>query len=268
MKKIHGITVLSFLLLWGWGLGPAAGSPQEVQKSQIQKAKIFQDEYQLISESDLYCSIYALEKPDYDIRVISSERGGEKLLSSDADTLYIDKGKQDGLEVGQIFLIVSVGDRLSDPVSGKSVGYLVSRRGKARIVRLEEDRGIVTAEKVCGQVMTGDFLVPFQEKEGALGKDEGFDAFLEEDKGLNGNIVYLDRDYRIVGSGSWGIIDLGGDDGLQVGQQLTVFKRVQKDVPRQAIGNIVVIDIQPKTATFKVLSSRDSLEIGFGVQSK
>jgi hypothetical protein len=173
MKKIHGITVLAFLLLWGGGLGPAAGSLQEVQKSQIEKAKIFQEDYQLVSESDLYCSIYALEKPDFDIRVISSELGAEKLLSSDADTLYINKGKQDGLEVGQIFLIVSVGDKLTNPVSGKTVGYLVSRRGKARIVRLEENRGIVTAEKVCGQVMAGDFLVPLQEKEGALGRDAG-----------------------------------------------------------------------------------------------
>ncbi len=267
MKKSFAWTVI--LLFLGTGIvlsGLASG--QELQQSQIEKAKIYQEEYPLILDSDLYCSIYVVEKPNFDIRVIAGEKTDEKLLQSDADVLYIDKGKKDGLEVGQMFLVLNVGGWMSSPMSGWYSGYLVTRRGKVRIVRLEEDRGIITVEKACGPIMVGDFLTPFEERETVLGKDLGFDTLLEEGAGLNGRIVYLDREYIVVGSGYWGIINLGSDDGLKLGQQLTVYKRVSKDVPRQAIGNVVVIDLQAKTATVKVLSCRDALEEGFEVQSK
>jgi hypothetical protein len=267
MKKSFARAVI--LLFMGAGiifLGPLSG--QEVQQSQIEKAKIYQEEYPLILDSDLYCSIYMLEKPNFDIRIIAGEKTDEKLLQSDADILYIDKGKKDGLEVGQMFLALNVGGWMSSPAAGWHSGYLVTRRGKVRVLRLEDNRGIVTVEKACGPIMVGDFLTPFEERETVVGKDLGFDTVLEEGTGISGQIVYLDREYIIAGSGYWAIINIGSDDGLKMGQQLTVFKRVKKDVPRQAIGNVVVIDLQPKTATVKVLSCRDALEEGFEVQSK
>jgi hypothetical protein len=49
---------------------------------------------------------------------------------------------------------------------------------------------------------------------------------------------------------------------------MTIFKKVKKGVPREAIGNLVVIDVQQKTSTIKVLSCRDSVEIGFQVQTR
>lgn len=267
MKKSYAWMFIPLLIMAGIFLS-ASMAGQEAQKTQIEKAKIFQEEYPLISDSDLYCSVYTLEKPNFDIRIIAGEKTDEKILQGDADILYIDRGSQDGLEVGQMFLVLNVGAGISDRATGRNCGYLVTRQGKVRIVRLEEKRGIVTVEKACGPVLVGDFLVPYEERETVLGKDVGYDTVLEEGTGLNGHIVYLDKDYIIVGSGYWAVIDLGSDDGLKLGQQLTVFKRVKKDVPRLAIGNVVVIDLQPKTATIKVLSCRDTVEEGFEVQSK
>lgn len=267
MKKSFAWIIIPLLVAVGIMYSPSVVG-QEIQERQIEKAKIFQEEYALISDSDLYCSIYSIEKPTFDIRIIAGEQTGEKILQSDADVLYIDRGKQDGLEVGQMFLVLNIGGKIPGRASSRDCGYLVNRRGKVRIARLEENRAIVTVEKACGPMLVGDFLVPYEERETVFGKDEGFDVLLEEGAGLNGHIAYLDRDYIIVGSGYWAIIDLGSDDGLKLGQQLTVFKRVKKDVPRQAIGNIVVIDVQPKTATVKVLSCRDPIEEGYQVQSK
>ncbi len=267
MKKSYVWMFIPLLITAGIFLS-ASMAGQEVQKTQIERAKIYQEEYPLISDSDLYCSVYTLEKPNFDIRIIAGEKTDEKILQGDADILYIDKGSQDGLEVGQMFLVLNVGAGISDRTTGRNWGYLVTRRGKVRIVRLAEKRGIVTVEKACGPVLAGDFLVPYEERETVLGKDVGYDMVLEEGTGLNGHIVYLDGDYIVLGSGYWAVIDLGSDDGLKLGQQLTVFKRVKKDVPRLAIGNVVVIDLQPKTATVKVLSCRDTVEEGFEVQSK
>ncbi len=231
-------------------------------QDQIERAKIFQENYALSTESDLYCTIFVLDGELPGIRIIGAERQDEKALLSDADKFYVDKGSADGLEIGQVFLAVSVGRKIGDH------GLLSRRTGRARVVGLEERRGVILVDKTCGEVALGGYLVPFEEREGPLGKDEGYAAALDENQGLKGDVIYIEPELSIAGSGGWALIDLGKDQGIQEGQQLTVFKRVKRGFPREAIGNVVVIDVQKTTSTVKVLSCRDSVEVGFQVQTK
>lgn len=231
-------------------------------QDRIEKAKVFQDDYPLITESDLYCTIFVLDGELPAIRIVGAERQEEKILLSDADKFYVDKGSADGLEIGQVFLVVSVGRKIT------SQGLLARRTGRARVVGLEQDRGVVLVDKTCGEVSLGNFLVPFEEREGLVGKDQGYSAEMDENQGLKGTIIHLETEFHIAGTGGWGLIDLGKEQGIQEGQQLTVFKRVKQGLPREAVGNIVVIDVQKATSTFKVLSCRDSVETGFQVQTK
>lgn len=231
-------------------------------QDQIEKAKIFQDNYPLITESDLYCTIFVLDGELPGIRIVGAERQEEKILLSDADKFYVDKGRADGLEIGQVFLVVSAGNRIGDH------GLLARRTGRARVIGLEETRGIVRIDKTCGEVSLGGFLVPFEEREELLGTDQGYAAELDENQGIKGSLIHIETEFHIVGTGGWALIDLGRDQGIQVGQQLTVFKRVKKGLPREAVGNVIVIDVQKSTSTVKVLSCRDSVEVGFQVQSR
>lgn len=250
---------LFFLIL---GLGLIFLGTGLAQEDQIEKAKIFEEEYPLISESDLYCSIYILDGALPGIKIIGAERQEEKILLSDADKFYIDKGKADGLEIGQVFLIVGVGPKIM------GYGNLISKTGLARIIGLEENRGIVRVEKTCGQVLVGYDLVPFEEKEGMLGKDEGYAQELDETQGTIGSLIFIQTELHIAGTGQWAIIDMGKNTGIRVGQQMTIFKRVKKGVPREAIGSLIVIDVQEKTSTVKLLSCRDAVEVGFEVQTR
>ena len=254
MRKPFFFLILSLgLIFLGTGLA---------QEDQIKKAKIFEEDYPLITESDLYCSIYVLDGALPGIKIIGAERQEEKILLSDADKFYIDKGKADGLEIGQVFLVIGVGPKIM------GYGNLTSRTGRARIVGLEEHRGIVRIEKTCGQVLLGNDLIPFEEKEGMLGRDEGYAQELDENQGTMGSLIFINTELRIAGTGQWAIIDMGSDKGVHVGQQMTIFKRVKKGVPREAIGNLVVIDVQERTSTVKLLSCRDAVEVGFEVQTR
>ena len=248
-----------FLIL---GLGLIFLGTGLAQEDQIEKAKIFQEDYPLITESDLYCSIYILDGALPGIKIIGAERQEEKILLSDADKFFIDKGKADGLEIGQVFLVIGVGPKIM------GYGNLTSRTGRARIIGLEEHRGIVRIEKTCGQVLLGNDLIPFEEKEGMLGKDEGYAQELDENQGTMGSLIYIGSELHIAGTSQWAIIDMGRDKGIHVGQQMTIFKRVKQGVPREAIGNLVVIDVQERTSTIKLLSCRDAVEVGFLVQTR
>ena len=245
--------LMSLILIFGF----AAGGQE-----QIKKPKIFLEEYPLISESDLYCSIYVLEGNLPELRIIGAERQEEKVLLNDMDSFYVNMGKAEGLDVGQVFLIIQAGPVIKD------YGRLVMKRGRGRLIRLEEHRAVMRVERTCSQVEIGNCLLPFEEKEGLLGKDKGFSAFLDENTGISGSFLYLETDLKISGTGQWGIVNLGKEQGIQVGQQLSIFRRIKNEFPREAIGNLVVIDTQQKTSTVKILSCRDTVEVGDQVQTK
>ncbi len=235
---------------------------QEKQEHQIEKAKIFQEIYPIISESDLYCSFLVLDEEKMDIEIVGGERDYEKVMFSDSDIVYINKGKGSGLENGQLFLILEVGPQI------KGMGRIAFKRGRAQILALGETKSTARIEKSCGQVMIGNFLVPFQEKEGILGKDLGYDVLPEEVEGLKGNLIYFQDDYNQIGSGYWALIDIGEEDGVYFGQQLIIYRKSKEGAPIQILGNSVVIDVQKNTSTIKILSCKDALRLGDHIQAR
>ncbi len=255
--RIGFIAFFGLFVFLGWLLAQAQN-----QQYQIEKAKIFQEAYPVISESDLYCSYFVLEDDPPDWRVIGAERQNEKILLSDDDIVYVNRGQRDGVEVGQLFMLVEVKNKLQD------FGYLGCKRGRLRIISCEDSRSVGRIEKSCGQVTVGNFLFPFEEKEGLLGKDLGFEPYGTQGQGPVGRIIFLENDFVQVAAGHWAIINLGRQQGMEVGQQLTVFRRVSASSPREAVANAIVIDVSQRTATVKILSAKDAIFSGYEVQGK
>ncbi|MDI6845718.1 MAG: hypothetical protein QME28_06235 [Candidatus Saccharicenans sp.] len=235
----------------------------QAQQDQVQKPKIFSEEYQLLTDTDLYCSFLIWDKRLPEIQIIGSEREFERAMMVDSDTFYINKGREEGMEIGQMFLALEI----SQPV-GK-LGLLAQKKGKVRIIRLEDHVSLCKVEKGCGDIRIGHYLIPFEEKPAVLGRDEGYHQELKPGESLEGKIIYLDTDFNIVSSGHWALIDLGTSHGIKPGQQLTVFRRSNKtNLPREAIANVVVVDVQENTSTVRILSSREAVEKGDTVQVK
>jgi hypothetical protein len=263
-KSLAFCLLLGFIAAAGLSVPAAAqsSSDDKAVQNEIQKGRIFRETYPLVSETDLYCSIYVQESKLSDVRITTSERNYEKILLSDSDVVFINKGKKDGLEIGQVFLVVELGDRIG------GYGYLASKRGRASVVFLEDNRAAARVEKTCGRLAVGDYLLPFEEKEGPLGKDLGYETFSDAKGGATGSVIYLERDYNEIGSGYWAIIDVGEAGGVRVGQQLTIYQEIRKDLPRMGIGNAVVVDTGKNTATIRVLSCDDAIRPGFQVQAR
>ncbi len=252
-----GALVLAILVLVVPGRPLAADAPQDV----IKKAKIFDETYQLINETDLNCSFYMHEEGKLlpDIRIVGAERMNEKSIFSDGDIIYIDKGTADGLEIGQLFLTLGLREKV-----GK-LGTVMERHGRARIVRLEDELATAKVEKSCGTVKVGDFLLPFEEEPGEIGKDEGF-GDMDPNATRKGQVVYIENDFQLSATGQWALIDMGRQHCVQIGDQLNVFHRPRPDLPREAVASAIVIDVRGATSTVKILSARDVVDIGSEVQ--
>jgi hypothetical protein len=254
--------------------GPASAQTmsddQEQVQHQMERAKIFREAYPIIADVDLYCSLFVHEGDVPHLMIVRAEKGYEKTILSDADIVFLNKGKNAGLEVGQVFLVVEIGESLGD------FGRLANKRGRAHVIFLEDERAVARIEKSCGRLMVGNYLVPFEEKETMLGKDLGYDVYAEGDSRPIGRIIYLETDYNQIGSGAWAVIDIGAEAGVQVGQQLAIYKRIRNpqtldyrdDLPRIGVGSSVVVSTGKRTATVKVLSCWDSITIGQMVQVK
>jgi hypothetical protein len=242
-------------------LVPGRPFAQDAQETQIQKSKIFDETYQLINESDLNCSFYMYEEGKLlpDIRIVGGERMNEKSLFEDGDLIYLDKGAADGLEVGQLFL--TVGPRAK---VGK-IGTVMERHGRARIVRLEDKMASARIEKGCGTILAGDYLLPFEEEAGEIGKDMGY-GDMDPNASKHGRVIYIENDFHISGTGQWALIDLGRQHCVQIGDQLNVFHQAKPNLPREAFASAIIIDVRGATSTIKILGARDAVDIGAEVQ--
>lgn len=254
---------LMFILVMPTFFNLGLGFPQaQSQQYQIEKAKIFQETYPIITESDLYCSYFVLENDLPSLKVIGAERQNEKILLSDDDIIFINGGKNDGLEIGQLFFLVEVLAQVD------GYGYLACKRGRVRIISCESERSVGRIERSCGHVMVGNFLFPYEEREGLIGRDLGFEPYGTVGRGPIGQVIFQENDFVQIASGHWAIINLGKEDGLEIGQQLTIYKKVSPRAPREAIANAIVIDVSRKTATIRILSAKDAIFKGYEVQAK
>ena len=232
-------------------------------QDQIRRAKIFEDTYQMISDTDMYGSFYMQEegKPMPDLRVIGAEMMNEKAQFSDSDLIYLSKGKADGLEIGQLFQIVGLEGKVPP------YGTVAWRRARARVIRLDDKVATARIERTFWPVRIGDYLLPFDESEGEVGKDTGYDQ-MDPNATKRGQVIFIDTARLLTGPGLWALIDLGRQQCVQIGDQLTVFHRARPDLPREAVGSMIIIDVRGATSTVKILSGRDAVTIGDEVQLK
>ena len=262
-KIFFSLVIIFLLFCLGEEVQSSSLDRGESQEQEVKKARLYKDIFPLISESDLYCSFFVLKKKgELDLKIVSAERTEERLFLREGDTFFLSKGKKDGLENGQVFLILEIGQKI------KNYGYLTFMRGRAKIADAAMDRAAATLDKACAPVMVGYSLIPFEEKGGLLGKDLGFDILPRETGESKGKIIYSHDEHEMIGSGDWALVDLGEEDGIQFGQQLVVYKRSKKKSAFvKMIGNLIVINVQRKTSTVKVLSCNNPLKVGDLVQT-
>lgn len=262
------LLITSFLFLYGHGFEYSPSDLHEKQDQEAKQAELYKDVHPLISDSDLYCSFFILgEDQRLEIKIVDAKKEKVRIILREHDIVYLNRGKADGLKPEQLFLVLEVGPRIKNPVTKEKYGNLVFKRGRARITAIARDRASASLEKLCGEVKVGDFLIPFEEKAGLLGKDLGYDVSPPEE-GVNGNFIYLQSEYNQIGSGNWALIDLGEEDGIQFGQQLIAYRLSREAVALNIIANLVVIDTQKTTSTVKVLSCRDPIRLGDRVRTR
>lgn len=217
-------------------------------------------ETRLVSFYDLNCSFFIFEGERPEIKITGAERGDEKILFADRDIVFINSGKQQGIEPGLVCSVIEFGPRI------KGFGRIAFRRAKAKILEATDDRATARLEAACAPVQIGHSLIITPEKPEIFGENKGYASASVDELTPTGQVIYLQRGFELAAIGHWALIDLGAAQDLEVGQQVFIFRRQGEGTSPKILANAVVVDCQTNTATIKLLSVSDPVQHGDFVQ--
>ncbi len=186
--------------------------------------------------ADLYCSGFVSKQLLPNANFIA---GGLQTPSTtkyvNGDLVYLAGG---GYQVGQQFTVVR---ELKDPNKFelfhgqfnlvKAAGQPYAEQARVRIVDTRSKMAIAQVEYSCDPINPGDFVIPFVDKQNiTFQAPHTFDRFLPASNRISGRIILTkDFDYEI-GTGSKVYLNVGSNQGVQVGSYFRAFRRYEEDL--------------------------------------
>lgn len=242
-------------------------------------------------ESEVSCFGYiGPDNEDFIAQVVGGENSAEQTDFTEHNLLYLNAGVDRGLKVGDEFWIVTPGDEVLHPMTGKPMGRFNQFRGRAVVVCLEGRTSTVRVTLACTDIPDGSFLKPYDPVPLPLGRRQPSCKPCDPPSGkAKGRIVYTRDGVIALGNDNDVLIDLGVADGLQPGDQLSIFRyatgadygiRPQGsywvytpppagvEIPRTYLGDMAVLYVGDRWAMARIIDARRLIEVGDQVELK
>lgn len=247
----------------------------------------------------VYCSGMVSDvKVPGDTFLISGEQSNYKVTFARGDYVYINRGQDKGVKVGDRFMVMRED---ADPAKAewfkgefkllKAMGTLYTDAGQLRVVNVQPKVSIAEVTFSCGYMQRGDIVRPFEERPSPPYKDPAaFDHFAPVSGKPVGMIVSAVDYQQTLGQRDRAYINLGAAQGVKVGDYVRVFRyegtRLEtapntpgyqytiygfgsspvryewRDLPREVMGEGIIINVSRNAAT--VLLTFSSIEIFTG----
>lgn len=212
-----------------------------------------------IEEMALQCAHYILQEPeDTSLYVVGSEQGADKNAFGDRDLLYLNRGTSAGVKAGDLYTIHHASYEVKHPDSGRTIGRKIETTGWGRVILAEESSAILMVEGACEDIHAGDYVKPLVKVSVPLiMRRPPADRLTPPTGKTEGAVVDIGQDSVIAGENQLVSINLGTEHGIAPGNIFTVFKTMYPSVPtpRNVLGELVVVSVQEKTATARVIYS-------------
>ena len=183
--------------------------------------------------SNVYCSgFYSDEKVPDATRLVSGEQSSDKLTFARGDYVYINRGMDKGVRVGDRYSVVRPEkDQLDvewfkwQDKLVKAMGTHYLDAGQLRVVVVQPKVAIAEVTLSCDYMQRGDIVLPYQERPDPAFKDAGaFDHFAPV-SGKPVAMIVESKDYQqSAGQGNTVYVNLGTNKGVKVGDYFRVFR--------------------------------------------
>jgi hypothetical protein len=237
------------------------------------------------------CSGFVSDNVSTDIRVISGEQSNLKITFTRGDYVYINRGRDKGVQVGDRFSVVRP---TSDPLDVqwfkwqqkliKAMGQLYADTGQVRVVNVQPNVSIAQIDFSCGYMERGDIVRPYVERPSPPFKDaSAFDHFAPVNGKRVAMVVAGIDNTEMYGKNTTVYVNLGSNQSVRIGDYFRIFryegtlaetapqsknyqyelygfgsahaKYTWKDLPREIIGEGIVINEGPNGSTMLITYS-------------
>jgi len=253
--------------------------------------------------STVYCSGFVKDtKLPEDIRVVSGEQPGYKVVWAQRENVYINRGSDNGVRIGDRFMVVR---QTEDPdriewFKGqnkieKAMGLLYSDIGQLQVVSVDAKMSVAEVVFSCEYMQRGDIVRPFEERPAPPYKEVGpFDHFAKVSGKPVGMVVISSQFQEGQAQGITMHVNLGAAQGVKVGDYLRVFRYQGRDIetapqtrnyatdiygygssptrytwkelPREVLGEGIVLNASRNSATVFVTFSSAEIYAGDNVE--
>ena len=183
--------------------------------------------------SSVYCSGFVTDQKVPDgIQIISGEQSNYKITFARGDMVYINRGQDKGVRVGDRFSVVRPG---GDPFGVpwfkwqekliKAMGTVYTDTGHLRVVNVLPKVSIAQVTFSCGYMQRGDIVQPYQDRPAPPYKDPAaFDHFAPV-SGKPVAMVVSGKDFaQLSGKNQSIYVNLGAKQGVKIGDYFRIFR--------------------------------------------
>lgn len=243
--------------------------------------------------STVYCSNFVSSDHGGDqARMISGEESSSKLIFALRDYVFINQGSSQGVRVGDRYSVFRPESDVNRVQwfkwQGKlmnAMGTLFKDAGQLKIVNVQPNVSTAEVIFVCDYLQRGDWIRPFEERPSPPYKPaEAFDPFAPVSGKSVGMMVVGKEFSQVYGKWSTVYVNLGTGQGVHVGDYLRIFRYQGShaqlvpsfqdfqyamygfgstpvhyqwnDLPRDVLGEGIVLNVGPNSATMLITLTR------------
>ena len=206
-------------------LGPVAASAQEVRTAPKEPTAL---DYNTVN-----CSGFVSDQrmPE-EFRLISGEQSNYKLTFVSGDYVFINRGQDKGVRVGDRFTVVRPDDYVGDVTwfkwqekLMKAMGTTYVDAGQLRVVNVQPKTSVAQIIFSCDYMQRGDIVLPYQERPTPPYKEAAaFDHFAPV-SGKPVAMVVSGKDHTdAYGKNNAVYVNLGANQGVKVGDYFRIFR--------------------------------------------
>lgn len=206
---------------------------------------------------------------------LTGNRRDDRQHLAEGETVYMNGGSEQGVKVGDRFLILkTVARKIKHPNTKHKMGDVVQQVGVLRVVTPQPKGSVAIIERCLDGVEVGDHLVRFTEPAN-LPLQLRTDITDPVKVAPNSAVVVFARDaHQHTANGDMVIVDKGTNDGLKVGDVLLAVRTktfpVGPDEDRKKatettthyVGQALVVRTDAQTATCRLLRTTEEILLG------
>jgi hypothetical protein len=198
-------------------------------------------------------------------QIISGET--PKLILAEGDKIFVELADGYQGKPGDVFTVYKNSPQLKDPLSNEFMGYVVSFLG--RVVLTEHVEKNLYKGKVAASyraLRVGDSFFPFQPVSPCV-------KLLPGDPRTTARVIAVKENHRVIGQFTVVYIDQGFNQGIQRGNVFGIVEQKKVEVRRDSavetvdlpdidLGQILIIESRPDSATGVVRATRTDIRTG------